>query len=176
MLEPRLIGYVDVKAVQTREPETRRINDRDPGAARLDPVELEGIQGTVQGDDVEATRAASTGAVTRKVVLGRSQQALLFAPVDAFRGRPVGARAPVAHFDEDDAVAVLHDQVQFAAAAAIVTRERAQAALAQVAFGSPLEAGTDGGGRFAFTRRRRRHVRSRALRAPRASSLGAACR
>lgn len=66
-------------------------------------------------------------------------EAGLFALVDAGAraAEPVGP--PITNFDEHHTDAIVHDQIELAAAAAMIAGQRHQAALVQKYFGQPFE-------------------------------------
>lgn len=60
-------------------------------------------------------------------VLGRCRQSSLLARIDALGAVDEGARAAIAHLDENQFGVVSHDQVDFSVAAAVVSRYQGQA-------------------------------------------------
>lgn len=82
----------------------------------------------IDADDVEAARA-----VAELVVAGEEQgrslgELVLLARIDRERRVDRTRRAPEAHFDEHEAVAVAHDEIEFAAAGGKITGDGGQAA------------------------------------------------
>lgn len=93
------------------------------------------------GYDIKTTRAVAGLAVLLQVVGGGRAQALLFATVHAFDGAAVVGAGTKPHFNEDQLVLLLHDEIDFAVRAAVVRSDEVEAGLLQVLSGAPLGGG-----------------------------------
>jgi hypothetical protein len=81
---------------------------------------------------VEAAGLLAPAILTLQEQLGGENQALTLAGVDAFQCATPGGVLAVANLDEYYCIAVKHDQIELAAAAAPVLRQQAQTLLLQV--------------------------------------------
>lgn len=92
----------------------------------------------LQGDYVEAAGVVTPVGLLLQEQAGGEHQPFLLAPVDTAEGATEARVQPVADFDEYYCIAVEHDQIELAAAAAPVLRQQAQAVLLQVVAGQCL--------------------------------------
>lgn len=113
---------------------------------------------SVHGENIEAAGLSIVQAMTREVVAGGQQDALLLAPVDALGGGTESAGAAITNFHEDDAFAAAHDEIDLAPTAAVVARQRDEATRIEVLLGGFLEARADGSRSITITGVRGHHA------------------
>lgn len=84
------------------------------------------VAGPIDPDHVEAAAVIAETRVFRQVDAGRLYQLPLLAGVDGRDGVNERSAASITDLDENETVAVEHDQVDLAVAAVEVTRDRSQ--------------------------------------------------
>ena len=107
----------------------------ESGVKRIfEPLQVVSLRVVHQHDIETAWRDALEAG---KILLRSTDDALLFAAVDAGCRSAEIRVAPQAHLDEYQRCAILHDQIDLAEATAIILRDRFQALLLQM-LGGPL--------------------------------------
>ena len=89
----------------------------------------------------EAIEAAWHFGATGQKIARRPHDASLLAAIDTLGGAGEGCGAAQAHFDENNGLAVAHDQIDLAMAAVEISRHQGKAALMQVGQRQVLRAG-----------------------------------
>src|SRR5699024_4571857 len=103
-----------------------------PATARVLAVAFE-------GDHVETAGAMRVLRVGADEACGRADQALALAPRDRGGGAAETRVATIAHFHENQRLAIAHDQVQLAEAGAVVARHQGQPRLREMRAGALFE-------------------------------------
>src|SRR5690242_2861227 len=94
--------------------------------SRWDPFQLRLLQAAATADHVETTRQLGELRMREQVDLRCANEFRALGNADRSHAATACFRAAVSYFDEDDAIAIAHDQVEFAKAADEVAREQQQ--------------------------------------------------
>ena len=84
------------------------------------------IRTAVDADDVKSCEMSGVGSPGCEEHLGCANEFALFVIIDRQRGSSEAAPGAITHLDEDEAIAIEHDQVNLAVAATEVSRYGSQ--------------------------------------------------
>src|SRR3569832_169477 len=108
------------------------------GKGIFDPLERAVLAPRRERDHVEARRAPRCVAMALQIMQRRRRERGLLAVIDTFRAARELAIAAITHLDEHQRLAVIHDEIDLAVAAAVIALTQTQALRLEVTQGARL--------------------------------------